>query len=177
MFTYHYLKGRPLHEGVDWNYSVFPCKIWIFSRPLHEGVDWNHAVPAEAENLKGRPLHEGVDWNISYTVNISFCTRRPLHEGVDWNRAWLTLLWLGRVALFMRAWIEINQVYGKRAEKESRPLHEGVDWNIALLGYTKIGICRPLHEGVDWNICHRPLFPVILVALFMRAWIEIIVSR
>ena len=30
------------------------------------------------------------------------------------------------VALFMRAWIEINQVYGKRADK-GRPLHEGVD--------------------------------------------------
>ena len=58
---------------------------------------------------------------------------------------------------------------------------------------------RPLHEGVDWNICQRPLLPVMLVspssrgrglkshkirfvvfplevALFTRAWIEILYS-
>ena len=48
-------------------------------------------------------------------------------------RAWIEIIpyslarYESSVALFMRAWIEINQVYGKRAEKESRPLHEGVD--------------------------------------------------
>ena len=64
------IRGRPLHEGVDWNAH---CCIFIMickSRPLHEGVDWNVSKYLKAKSLYRRPLHEGVDWNVNVIVSL-----------------------------------------------------------------------------------------------------------
>ena len=55
-----------------------------------------------------------------------------------------------------------------------RPLYEGVDWNNAseLIQYNTL--CRPLYEGVDWNMKQKWTIRFVIVALFTRAWIEML---
>ena len=56
-----------------------------------------------------RPLHEGVDWNIACYGILRYSHSRPLHEGVDWNVDFFGDISCGQnVALFTRAWIEID---------------------------------------------------------------------
>ena len=123
---------RPLYEGVDWN-TFFK----IFSQNKKSpslrgrGLKWLHQrlVPP---CIRSRPLYEGVDWNLTLPS--------PLHRGhvALFTRAWIEIerdrkiLKLRLVALFTRAWIEIN--IGQRTAKResSRPLYEGVDWNNGL---------------------------------------------
>ena len=105
---------------------------------------------------ESRPLHEGVDWNSFIADIIGRFIRRPLHEGVDWNRKRANSH-SSRcyVALFTRAWIEIELCSVRAQSRKCRPLHEGVDWNylLHLLRLSLVG--RPLHEGVDWNTTYR----------------------
>ena len=71
---------------------------------------------------------------------------------MDWNVKLIFGLSECYVALFTRAWIEI-------------------DWNT---GFIAVFLCRPLYEGVDWNISSVDLTEwLTCVALFTRAWIEI----
>ena len=122
-----------------------------------------------------RPLHEGVDWNSDDTYNNPKFASRPLHEGVDWNQ----------------------HTTPKKVTKKSRPLHEGVDWNTLdqfadnLITLSPSSRGRGLKYRISANNVDTLLSPSswgrglkyrkegkavwkYLVALFMRAWIEMI---
>ena len=103
-------------------------------------------------NGQGRPLCEGVDWNTHVVKNISAL----------------------QVALFARAWIEIVSATVLSTVNKRRPLCEGVDWNTVTGVATDTVIGRPLCEGVDWNSMTANMHISWDVALFARAWIEII---
>ena len=63
-----------------------------------------------------------------------------------------------KVALFTRAWIEIQIAAIVSTAPPCRPLHEGVDWNRVAFSLLLLCLRRPLHEGVDWNTvlyCYR----------------------
>ena len=100
----------------------------------------------------------------------------------------------------MRAWIEMGYLCLRASVSSSRPLHEGVDWNRFLRLRLWYQGSRPLHEGVDWNPCLSFLLSACTqspsswgrglklecadrqpytynVALFMRAWIEIVMGN
>ena len=81
------------------------------------------------------------------------------------------LVW---VALFTRAWIEITSALCFYRPLQRRPFHEGVDWNCVGVGCVLVHICRPFHEGVDWNFVLGESHFIWVVALFTRAWIEIV---
>ena len=99
-------------------------------RPLYEGVDWNNVAWKGNRPHSSRPLYEGVDWNI---ISVSKC------------------LFYFHVALFTRAWIEIESWSHVKANGTCRPLYEGVDWNGKPCNDNTIKQGRPLYEGVDWN--------------------------
>ena len=119
------------------------------------------------------------------------------------TRAWIEIysykskLYQTYVALFTRAWIEIVIPHIIISAVCCRPLHEGVDWNQIYDKLTEMRASRPLHEGVDWNcrnmltiyttstspssrgrglkyIPSSEIYIATLVALFTRAWIEIV---
>ena len=107
---------------------------------------------------------------------MSFHRRRPLHEGVDWNariRRYAAIWW--HVALFMRAWIETPIFATVNGKSFSRPLHEGVDWNGLDIFEGGLSAWSPSSWGRGLK-CHvlRYTESCRQVALFMRAWIEII---
>ena len=129
--------GRPLHEGVDWNCYIHFYTSPIFRRPLHEGVDWNcrnRLIPRTADVAlftrawieiwkqhfivrvpKSRPLHEGVDWNHVEQMEFIMTKTSPSSRGRGLK--WCHLLWRSKrlfVALFTRAWIEIDSEYHQK---------------------------------------------------------------
>ena len=144
-------------------------------RPLHEGVDWNANANFLARDLGSRPLHEGVDWNKWENFQIFYPTVALF------TRAWIEIFLLNfmlsqdNVALFTRAWIEMLIAVSQPYKGERRPLHEGVDWNIGNIFGIKYCKSRPLHEDVDWNFRSCSLCAVPQVALFTRAWIEMLI--
>ena len=103
------------------------------------------------------------------------------------------------VALFTRAWIEIECYPFVVFYGFCRPLYEGVDWNRLLSALAITFRRRPLYEGVDWNTKSIDTNVISIrspslrgrglkysqsivwqrrniVALFTRAWIEITAS-
>ena len=101
--------------------------------------------------LKSRSLYEGVDWNI-YLLNQASGDRVALYM-----RAGIEILILvyaviyNIVALYMRAGIEIGNGYISIKKNGSRSLYESVDWNDCLItSYAKL-VGRSLYESVDWN--------------------------
>ena len=50
------------------------------SRPLHEGVDWNITLQFLSLQRVRRPLHEGVDWNVTRRIQCR-CTASPSSRG------------------------------------------------------------------------------------------------
>ena len=79
------------------------------------------------------------------------------------------------VALFTRAWIEISAEKNKLDKTVCRPLHEGVDWNDINDIQYKNTVESPSSRGrgLKWRIVGESL-AMNTVALFTRAWIEII---
>ena len=166
-------KGRPLHEGVDWNIVTHNSVNCYFSRPLHEGVDWNCSTICSCCRHTRRPLHEGVDWNYFASAAwhfdfVALFTRAWIEILFTkcmivfcivalFTRAWIEIflileyLSIYLVALFTRAWIEIRFTINLQKCEQCRPLHEGVDWNVFAVFVWAWPFCRPLHEGVDWN--------------------------
>ena len=71
-------------------------------------MDRNPADTSAAIEFGGRPLREGVDRNGQYLVGGALCIGRPLREGVDRNQHIHIAGNDGQVALYARAWIEIN---------------------------------------------------------------------
>ena len=188
---------RPLHEGVDWNgldifegglsawspsswgrglkchvlrYTESCRQVALFMRAWIEIIDLNTYSIHE----NSRPLHEGVDWNFTIgqeyhndvvalftrawiEMNYLICVKHT-YDVALFTRAWIEII-LSRkssvypfVALFMRAWIEISTSDMIFLLFCSRPLHEGVDWNLRSALFAESSHGRPLHEGVDWNI-------------------------
>ena len=124
---------RPLHEGVDWNVLVLDTTEKLPCRPLHEGVDWNSSGICTVNGIMCRPLHEGVDWNRLLSVDFTIFLRRPLHEGVDWNSNYLRYHIIHKVALFMRAWIEIATAGSRRCSCTSpSSWGRGLKWHVFL---------------------------------------------
>ena len=132
---------------------------------------------------------------------MSFTYCRPFHEGVDWNhmehrrllwqkqvalftRAWIEInlgfemSFLLPVALFTRAWIEILQIKPVMPTAKRRPFHEGVDWNMTNTK-TPIPTARsPFSRGRGLKFKARAAWTISAqVALFTRAWIEIHLYR
>ena len=101
---------RPLYEGVDWNIDGGASYRAFFSRPLYEGVDWNTKLSHSFHKGTSRPLYEGVDWNLSTVPTSTLRASRPLYEGVDWNIEKIVTTMFTAVALFTRAWIEMQIV-------------------------------------------------------------------
>ena len=121
-----------------------------------------------------RPFHEGVDWNSGGSFLTSSCVSRPFHEGVDWNKNGEIHKCLYLVALFTRAWIEIEMRYYILSEIGRSPFSRGRGLKWLFFSAAKIGATspfsrgrglklhrtaltfpafrRPFHEGVDWNI-------------------------
>ena len=126
-------KGRPLHEGVDWNHWYIDNSNCDSKSPSSRGRGLKYILIIQLSLYFGRPLHEGVDWNRPRQSGTPSERSRPLHEGVDWN--------------VKAPW--------SSSERKGRPLHEGVDWNIAYSDENTYGNGRPLHEGVDWNYKQR----------------------
>ena len=144
-------------------------------RSLQESVDWNLKMKKSGFKIVGRSLQESVDWNLATTRSIV----------ADFG-----------VALFRRAWIEINWIYSPFAEPRSlssgerglklglesivqmplhrRSLQESVDWNNKCRWFNCRNNRRSLQESVDWNLyCLAYWISLWTVALFRRAWIEI----
>ncbi len=212
--------SRPLHEGVDWNSLWYIHNNIPLRRPLHEGVDWNHnfwrvfnknwivALFTRAwieicYNCfcfivdSSRPLHEGVDWNCCVRDYKSSLWWSPSSRGRGlklrlqgflnqitlvalFTRAWIEIQnyhktnTLACVALFTRAWIEIPQAWKKFEAPPSRPLHEGVDWNTKQTHNEHIDMLSPSSRGRGLKSRPRVLYAqYMFVALFTRAWIEI----
>ena len=169
-----YLSGRPLYEGVDWNYKqnreqTF-AKVALFTRAWIEIIPLPRSISEKGSpSLRGRGLKYTPSAGADRQVQVALFTR-----------AWIEidLLFVDRfgnpVALFTRAWIEILRVILYLRYYFSRPLYEGVDWNftfwnnestsdVALFTRAWIEIklkqaqlllkwSRPLYEGVDWNV-------------------------
>ncbi len=166
--------GRPLHEGVDWNTYKNLILTGILRRPLHEGVDWNayriifNRIYKKSPSSRGRGL-KFLKAFCFYKILQSPSSRgrglkylhcrltwpqsgRPLHEGVDWNRQCQQIRYMGDVALFTRAWIEIPFLNVISSKFKRSPSSRG----------------RGLKSKY---YCTEGRFE--LVALFTRAWIEI----
>ena len=105
-----------------------------------------------AGRQKCRPLREGVGRNILGRASPIKYIRRPLREGVGRNGARAIWYLTGLpVALYARAWVEIDLMIEKMNDLESRPLREGVGRNHQNYpNYTNL-TCRPLREGVGRN--------------------------
>ena len=139
-----------------------------------------------------------MDWNFSFIAHTEYLTKSPSlrGRGLKWGRDeegnnddWKSPSLRGRglkyrdysnefvkvgVALFTRAWIEIN--IGQRTAKResSRPLYEGVDWNVLQKKIKKYKKRSPSlrGRGLKFFVVQIILFRC-MVALFTRAWIEI----
>ena len=128
-----YKKGRPLYEGVDWNKITKKMEQKLISRPLYEGVDWNLRIFwVLRQGERSRPLYEGVDWNFNRKSNAL--------------RPW--------VALFTRAWIEINYFLHLHNIGQSRPLYEGVDWNYFCKWQWFVYVLSPSLRGRGLKLRH-----------------------
>ena len=99
-------------------------------RPPREGVDRNvgHAIPLLSSPC--RPPREGVDRNASKLFVKTDRLGRPPREGVDRNiSGGGTYNAPERVALHVRAWIEIPAALRMCPSLSCRPPREGVDRN------------------------------------------------
>ena len=92
-----------------------------------------------------------------------------------------TVMFRGRrdgVILFVRMWVEIRTLYGRRVSYTGHPLREDVSWNAAQRGgqssYTVILFVRMWVEIYPWK---NSTTTVTNVILFVRMWVEISFSR
>ena len=148
------ITGRPLYEGVDWNFDRNACRVCKRWSPSlrGRGLKCPHLFGDEVAHIR-RPLYEGVDWNQTGVVTYKFGACRPLYEGVDWNQTGVVTYKFVALSPSLRGrglkW-GILKLVGE--EKKSRPLYEGVDWNGKSRSEWEALIGRPLYEGVDWNV-------------------------
>ena len=96
------------------------------------------------------------------------------------RRAWIEIMHelaketLVNVALFRRAWIEICSYSAWISSFLCRSLQESVNWNLNHQGTLLLLYRRSLQESVNWNPYMPFYMSFFVVALFRRAWIEII---
>ena len=142
---------RPLYEGVDWNPHLTPCQceqlVALFTRAWIEIKILSHeAFKTWSPSLRGRGLKSTSDTVPVWATASPSLRGRGLKYPLSCVHVWLCL-----VALFTRAWIEIDTPFFILLSMSSRPLYEGVDWNYFLLLSLFVSRRRPLYEGVDWN--------------------------
>ena len=149
-----YIKiSRPLYEGVDWNnekncqdlknetVALF-TRAWIeitfadncifppFGRPLYEGVDWNTCHTQRQTWRVRSPSLRGRGLKYYHHIYVYYAFTSPSLRGRGLKCFYLTGdMCILSVALFTRAWIEIQKRSIIKTMKRSRPLYEGVDWN------------------------------------------------
>ena len=146
----------------------------------------------KSPSLRGRGLKS------SLTVIIGFSNSSPSLRGrglkcnlydtselVDevalFTRAWIEIIFSERisisvfVALFTRAWIEIAHFRYWGLQAPGRPLYEGVDWNSCdIFKAVRTTLSPSLRgRGLKFPCDFRSVY-CSAVALFTRAWIEIL---
>ncbi len=99
---------RPLREGVGRNPKGRLIALEGSRRPLREGVGRNMLRSSFKNPCMGRPLREGVGRNGARAIWYLTGLRRPLREGVGRNRDHFIPSWRSWVALYARAWVEID---------------------------------------------------------------------
>ena len=102
--------SRPLREGVGRNTPVKVKRHCHSGRPLREGVGRNLAPLVHNKRGIRRPLREGVGRNYVCQIHLLQIAGRPLREGVGRNWSVLDTLAYPYVALYARAWVEIQMV-------------------------------------------------------------------
>ena len=105
-----------------------------------------HVAHHRSPSLRGRGLK-----SLLFPIFRLFSASPSLRgRGLKWYDNHL-IYHANQVALFTRAWIEIEVSYICRIRSDCRPLYEGVDWNGMRIRHRYYYDSRPLYEGVDWN--------------------------
>ena len=99
--------------------------------------------------------------------------RHPLREDVSWNSSQPRPLRFSFVILFVRMWVEMDYIAGRKKVEYCHPLREDVSWNIVKAGLVIAAIGHPLREDVSWNINFLPQPQKCRVILIVRMWVEI----
>ena len=99
---------------------------------------------------------------------------RPLYEGVDWNAKALSDKGINEVALFTRAWIEIDGTKPFDYVYEQSPSLRGRGLKSTAAGTVSVTAQSPSlrGRGLKFYLFHG-VIKSSGVALFTRAWIEI----
>ena len=190
---------QPLREAVSWNITCEEADELFRSQPLREAVSWNSCSISEKEKLIRQPLREAVSWNVN--CNVIICFRIYVSLFV---RLWVEIQgsapvsgsWT--VSLFVRLWVEMLQMSWKKLMSSCQPLREAVSWNAwpadTILEITgqplreavswnmlwtltrSPGTCQPLREAVSWNVHIRWRTGPSPVSLFVRLWVEIVIT-
>ena len=103
--------GQPLREAVSWNKIVLNFVIFFTRQPLREAVSWNLIEFFLVLSEYGQPLREAVSWNVwvlRHTQIVS--SRQPLREAVSWNTCGGRSINTTRVSLFVRLWVEMQNI-------------------------------------------------------------------
>ena len=121
-----------------------------------------------------RSLRESVDRNFLYVLAMALLNCRSLRESVDRNQESNGYYFFTAVALYARAWIEISRRRRSLRKTTGRSLRENVDRNLPRACLDGISSSRSLRESVDRNTSPIRANNDKRVALYARAWIEII---
>ena len=128
------LFSRPLREGVGRNTTCKAHHLRAGRRPLREGVGRNLRKQKKCAKVLRRPLREGVGRNTCIVqCSKRICRGRPLREGVGRNICLSRISFLAFVALYARAWVEIDHSLRPCCLVQRRPLREGVGRNWMVL--------------------------------------------
>ena len=164
---------QPLREAVSWNdykyrqgevlsVSLF-VRLWV---EILSSLQINGSIPSASSwgcELKFIKIH----------IPFHTLIRQPLREAVSWNiaillfRSWLV------VSLFVRLWVEIQNMLFRYSwqlasasswgcelkyhygillfQYHRQPLREAVSWNIAATVCFCVAFRQPLREAVSWN--------------------------
>ena len=148
-------RGRPLYEGVDWNNGGFVrrCKaiVALFTRA------WIEIPKLQAKkfvfaspSLRGR----GLKWFYNPNHQPTFLSPSLRGRGLK----------------------SFGTAHNSDDKRSPSLRGRGLKFFRWFSFYTLI--CRPLYEGVDWNGWNNQMLTSITgVALFTRAWIEMLLSK
>ena len=147
-------RGRPLCEGVDWNNGagLHPEKSWgrLFARAWIEMPPYflSATIGIKSPSLRGRGLK-----SFSKQPFILYLTSRPLCEGVDWNDIFAIAGDTRKLSPSLR---------GRGLKFDMMKLIRKTERSPSLRG-----------RGLKYEACQN-IAPEGEVALFARAWIEIL---
>lgn len=143
-------------------------------RTLYECVYWNVLKAGKVGRGCGHILYGCVGWNVGKGSVGEMANGRTHYGCEDWNENQVVRLGENHiVASYMDAWIEINVFLNLLLARNSRIPYGCEDWNDTntfIGAYQKI---PHLPRCVDWNKFASEYWPVIIVASYIDAWIEI----